>query len=120
MRRHEAEQFEVTDTRPLEEIVRMVIARGYLPSLCTSCYRRRRTGETFTAMAIDGHIRSFCLPNALLTLAEFATGTDDASLREECLAAVQEGRRDMDGSPLSAEFDRKLAGVLAGGKDLHF
>ncbi len=120
VRRHEAEQFEVTDTRPLEEIVRVVIARGYIPSLCTSCYRRKRTGGTFTEMAMDGHIRSFCLPNALLTLAEFATGTDDASLREECLAAVREGRRDMDGSPLSAEFDRKLAGVLAGGKDLHF
>lgn len=120
VRRHEAEQFEVDDTRPLEEIVRMVIARGYLPSLCTSCYRRRRTGETFTEMAMDGHIRSFCLPNALLTLAEFATGTGDASLREECLAAVREGRREMDGSPLSTEFDRKLEEVLAGGKDLHF
>lgn len=120
VRRHEAEQFEVDDTRPLEEIVRMVIARGYLPSLCTSCYRRQRTGDTFTEMAVDGHIRDFCLPNALLTLAEFAVSTGDASLREECLAAVREGKKEMEVSPLSQEFERKLAQTLEGGKDLHF
>lgn len=120
VRRHEAEQFEVDDTRPIEEIVRMVIARGYLPSLCTSCYRRQRTGDTFTEMAVDGHIRGFCLPNALLTLAEYAVSTGDASLREECLAAIREGKKEMEGSPLSQEFERKLALAMQGAKDLHF
>ena len=119
-RRHEAEQFEVDDTRPLEEIVRSVLARGYLPSLCTSCYRRHRTGNTFTEMAMEGHIRDFCLPNALLTLAEFAIAAEDAALREECLGAVREARNDMEGSPLLPEFDRKLARVAEGGRDLSF
>lgn len=120
VRRHEAEQFEVDDTRPMEEIVRMVLSRGYLPSLCTSCYRVGRTGDTFTGMAVEGHIRDFCLPNALLTLAEYAVGNGDTALQEECLAAVREGRKDMDGSPLLAEFDVKLARVLTGGRDLYF
>jgi len=119
-RRHEAEQFELDDTRPLEEIVRRVLARGYLPSLCTSCYRRHRTGNTFTEMAVDGHIRDFCLPNALLTLAEFAVATEDAALREECIAAVRDGRKELQGSPLLPEFDRKIARVLEGGRDLFF
>ena len=119
-RRHEAEQFEVDDTRPLEEIVRSVLANGYLPSLCTSCYRRHRTGNTFTEMAVEGHIRDFCLPNALLTLAEFAIATEDAALREECLAAVREARNELEGSPLLPEFDRKLSCVVGGGRDLHF
>lgn len=119
-RRHEAEQFEVDDTRPLEEIVRRVLAKGYLPSLCTSCYRRQRTGHTFTEMAADGHIRDFCLPNALLSLAEFAVAAQDASLREESLAAVQEARKEMEGSPLLAEFDRKFALAFEGGRDLCF
>jgi 2-iminoacetate synthase len=119
-RRHESEQFEVDDTRPMEEIIRRVLARGYLPSLCTSCYRRQRTGSTFTEMAVDGHIRDFCLPNALLSLAEFAVAAEDAPLREESLAAVREGRRDLEGSPLLPEFDRKLALVLDGGRDLCF
>jgi 2-iminoacetate synthase len=119
-RNHEAEQFEVDDTRPLEEIVRRVLSKGYLPSLCTSCYRRHRTGNTFTEMAVDGHIRDFCLPNALLTLAEFAVASEDAALREECLAAVRESRKELEGSPLLPEFDRKIALVLEGGRDLFF
>ncbi|OGP80482.1 MAG: [FeFe] hydrogenase H-cluster radical SAM maturase HydG [Deltaproteobacteria bacterium RBG_16_64_85] len=120
LRRHEAEQFEVDDTRPLEEIVRRVLARGYLPSLCTSCYRRHRTGNTFTEMAVDGHIRDFCMPNALLTLAEFAIATEDNALREECIAAVRDGRKELEGSPLLPEFDRKIARVLEGDRDLFF
>jgi 2-iminoacetate synthase len=119
-RRREAEQFEVDDTRPIEEIVRGVLAKGYLPSLCTSCYRRQRTGIAFTEMAMDGHIRDFCLPNALLSLAEFAVASPDASLREAGLAAVMEGRKDMAGSPLLGEFDHKLDLVLEGRRDLCF
>ncbi len=119
-RRHESEQFTVDDTRPVEAIVRMVLARGYIPSLCTSCYRRNRTGHAFTEMAIDGDIRGFCLPNALLSLAEYAVAAEDASLRGECLAAVDAGKRDMAKSPLAAAFEGKLGRTLAGERDLHF
>ncbi|HAM33292.1 MAG: [FeFe] hydrogenase H-cluster radical SAM maturase HydG [Deltaproteobacteria bacterium RBG_16_66_15] len=120
VRRHESEQFEVDDTRPIEEMVRVILRRGYLPSLCTSCYRRRRTGNVFTEMALDGHIKEFCLPNALLTLAEYAVGNADPALRDQCLAAVAAGRKDLDDSALRPEFDRKLSLVLSGAKDLFF
>lgn len=120
VRRHESEQFEVDDTRPIEEIVRVVLRRGYVPSLCTGCYRRHRTGGTFTGMALDGHIKDFCLPNALLSLAEYAVGSDDSELRDQCLAGVEEGRKELSDSPLRPEFDRKLSVVLSGGKDLFF
>jgi 2-iminoacetate synthase len=119
-RRRESEQFEVDDRRPIGEIVRAVLRRGYIPSLCTSCYRRHRTGDTFTEMAVEGHIRGFCLPNALLTLAEYAAGTADAGLRGQCLAAVEKGRKEMEGSPLREEFERLLSRVLSGERDLHF
>lgn len=120
VRRHESEQFEVDDTRPIEEIVRAVLRRGYIPSLCTSCYRRHRTGGTFTEMALDGHIRDYCLPNALLTLAEYAVGSVDPDLKRRCLDAVEAGRKDLGDSALRPEFDRKLAIALAGGNDEHF
>jgi 2-iminoacetate synthase len=120
VRRTHAEQFVLDDTRTVEEIVRMILGRGYIPSLCTSCYRRKRTGETFTEMAADGHIKGFCLPNALLTLAEYAVSAGDPLLREECLAAVMAGKKEMEGSPLAGEFERKLSRVLAGEKDLFF
>jgi len=120
VRRTEAEQFTLDDTRPIEEIVRMILKRGYIPSLCTSCYRVDRTGETFTTMAADGEIRGFCLPNALLTLAEYAVAAEDPGLRSECLAAVEAGKKEMEGSPLAEAFRERLARVMAGEKDLFF
>lgn len=120
VRRRESEQFEVDDTRPLEEILRMVIRRGFIPSLCTSCYRSGRTGNAFTEMAVEGRIRPFCHANALLSLAEYAVASEDAGLRDECLAAVRGARGEIAGSGIAAEFDRKLAAVLAGEKDPHF
>jgi len=100
--------------------VRVILARGFVPSLCTSCYRRGRTGAVFAGLATDGHMKEFCLPNALLTLAEYALEASDASLRELCLAAVRQQEREMAGSPLAAEFRRKLARILAGERDLFF
>jgi 2-iminoacetate synthase len=120
VRRAEAEQFTLDDTRTVEEIVRMILGRGNIPSLCTSCYRSNRTGETFTEMAADGHIRGFCLPNALLTLAEYAVAAEDPDLRDKCIAAVEEGKKEMEGSPLHEAFGQKLARVIAGEKDLFF
>ena len=120
VRRTRSEQFSLDDTRTVEEIIRMILARGYLPSLCTSCYRRDRTGETFTGLAAEGHIRGFCLPNALLTLAEYAVSASDSLLGDECLAAIEAGKKEMEGSPLAGEFRRKLSRVLAGEKDLYF
>jgi 2-iminoacetate synthase len=71
-------------------------------------------------MAADGHIRGFCLPNALLTLAEYAVAAEDPDLRDKCLAAVEEGKKEMEGSPLNEAFGHKLARVIAGEKDLFF
>lgn len=119
-RRRESEQFELSDTRTLDEVIRTILDRGYLPSLCTSCYRSGRTGSRFTEMAEGGDIGTYCLPNALLTLAEYAAGSDDPEIREKCLAAVREGEGQMNGSPLSAEFGRRLSRTLAGERDLHF
>lgn len=119
-RKAASEQFVVGDTRPIETMLRVVLDRGYLPSLCTSCYRSARTGRTFTGMATRGEIRGFCLPNALLTLAEFGTSAEDPVLRKACLDAVEAGRGEMSGAPLEAEFGRKLSRILSGERDLFF
>ncbi|HBM17359.1 MAG TPA: [FeFe] hydrogenase H-cluster radical SAM maturase HydG [Lentisphaeria bacterium] len=65
------EQFSLSDTRSMEEIVNELIQTGYLPSFCTSCYRLGRTGKVFMEYAIPGFIGDFCTPNALLTLKEY-------------------------------------------------
>jgi len=64
-------QFSLGDTRPLDEVIRDVCLHGYVPSFCTGCYRKGRTGKDFMDLAKPGLIRMHCLPNALLTLREF-------------------------------------------------
>lgn len=44
------------------------MAKGYVPSWCTACYRKGRTGEHFMKIAKAGNIHNFCHPNSLLTL----------------------------------------------------
>lgn len=65
------EQFEIGDSRSLDEIVGELLNTGYIPSFCTACYRLGRTGVEFMEYAVPGFIRNFCTPNALLTLAEY-------------------------------------------------
>ncbi len=65
------EQFELGDIRSLDEVMRDLLADGYIPSFCTSCYRLGRTGEHFMEFAIPGFIKRFCSPNAMTTLMEY-------------------------------------------------
>jgi 2-iminoacetate synthase len=65
------EQFQIGDMRSLDEIARELLDTGYIPSFCTSCYRRGRTGQQFMEFAIPGFIQRLCTPNALLTLQEY-------------------------------------------------
>ena len=65
------EQFQIGDMRSLDEIVLDLVRHGYIPSFCTSCYRKGRTGEQFMEYAVPGFIQNMCTPNALLTLCEY-------------------------------------------------
>ncbi|NTV52485.1 MAG: [FeFe] hydrogenase H-cluster radical SAM maturase HydG, partial [Candidatus Firestonebacteria bacterium] len=64
-------QFEVEDTRPLDQVLRNVIESGNIPSFCTACYRCGRTGEKIMDLLKPGTIQEFCFPNALLTFQEY-------------------------------------------------
>lgn len=70
-RPHDTEQFDVSDQRTLDEVVRWLIQAGYIPSFCTACYREGRTGDRFMSLCKSGQILNCCHPNALMTLKEF-------------------------------------------------
>ncbi len=67
----DSSQFEVSDTRTLDEVVNWLIGMGYTPSFCTACYREGRTGDRFMALCKSEQIHNCCLPNALMTLKEY-------------------------------------------------
>ena len=64
-------QFDVSDNRSLDEVVRWLMEMGYIPSFCTACYRAGRTGDRFMSLLKSGQIINCCHPNALMTLKEY-------------------------------------------------
>ena len=64
-------QFDVSDTRTLDEVVNWLLELGYISSFCTACYREGRTGDRFMSLVKSGQIANCCGPNALMTLKEY-------------------------------------------------
>lgn len=64
-------QFDVSDTRTLDEVVNWLIDLGHVPSFCTACYREGRTGDRFMRLLKSGQIANCCQPNALMTFKEY-------------------------------------------------
>ncbi len=70
-RPHDTEQFDVSDQRSLDDVVRWLMENGHIPSFCTACYREGRTGDRFMSLCKSGQILNCCHPNALMTLTEY-------------------------------------------------
>ena len=86
----DTEQFDVSDQRTLDEVVRWLMEMGYIPSFCTACYREGRTGDRFMALCKTGQIQNCCHPNALMTLQEFLmdyAGEETRRIGEELIRA---------------------------------
>lgn len=82
-------QFDVSDTRTLDEVVKWLMELGYIPSFCTACYRAGRTGDRFMSLLKSGQIVNCCQPNALMTLKEYLedyAAEDTKLIGEELIA----------------------------------
>lgn len=83
-------QFDVSDQRTLDEVVKWLMELGYIPSFCTACYREGRTGDRFMSLCKSGQIANCCHPNALMTLKEFLmdyASTETRKIGEALIAA---------------------------------
>ncbi len=81
-RPHDTEQFDVSDQRTLDEVVRWLMETGHIPSFCTACYRAGRTGDRFMSLCKSGQIINCCHPNALMTLTEYLVDYASEETRE--------------------------------------
>jgi 2-iminoacetate synthase len=108
----ERAQFSLGDTRSLDEVMRELVTDGYLPSFCTACYRRGRTGEHFMEFAIPGFIKRFCTPNALTTLQEYLVDYAAPETRQlgEALIAAELARL-TESVPATADLRERLRRV---------
>ena len=89
-RPHDTEQFDVSDQRTLDEVVRWLMESGHIPSFCTACYREGRTGDRFMALCKNGQILNCCHPNALMTLAEYLEDYASPETKETGYRMIEE------------------------------
>lgn len=84
-----SKQFDVDDTRTLDEVVNWLLSLGLIPSFCTACYREGRTGDRFMSLVKSGQIANCCQPNALMTLKEYLEdyAKEDTKEKGEALIA---------------------------------
>lgn len=112
-------QFAINDDRSLDEVIGALTSGGYLPSFCTACYRRGRTGEHFMEFSVPGFIKRFCGPNAILTLAEYLTDYASPEVAARGWTAVEGALEQLPAA--SAKLTReRLERIRRGERDLYF
>ncbi len=80
--RFRAAQFNLGDTRTLDEVIYDITERGHIPSFCTACYRLGRTGKDFMDLAKPGLIQKFCQTNAVFSFKEYLLDYASPKTRE--------------------------------------
>ena len=114
----EREQFQVGDTRGLEEASKWLIDEGFIPSFCTSCYRAGRTGEHFMEFAEKGFIQKFCTPNALLTLAEYLQDYASEDTRQAGMKLITKELENIEEGAWKEKIKDNLRKINLGERDL--
>ena len=76
-------------------MVHWLLTLGYIPSFCTACYREGRTGDRFMHLVKSGQIKTCCLPNALMTLKEFAEDYASEETRQLALKRIEEETKEI-------------------------
>lgn len=114
------EQFQISDSRELDEVIRWLLKKDFIPSFCTSCYRVGRTGEHFMEYAIPGFIGKFCTPNALMTLAEYMNDYSTEETKIEGKALIARELAKIKDSEMKAKIEARLKMIDEGKRDLLF
>lgn len=115
----DSEQFEVSDTRSLDEVIKWLMELGYLPSFCTACYRTGRTGDDFMKICKEKQIHNFCHPNAIATLKEYLEDYASEETKKLGEKLIAEELKTFDSQNMVNRVKENLKKVEAGERDLY-
>jgi 2-iminoacetate synthase len=113
------EQFKISDSRSLAEVIDELLDSDYLPSFCTSCYRMGRTGEHFMEFSVPGFIKRFCTPNAILTLAEYLCDYGQGETIDKGWKVIGQNLDKLE-TQVALSTREKIERIKAGERDLYF
>jgi 2-iminoacetate synthase len=114
------EQFKINDARSLGDVVDELLENGYLPSFCTACYRKGRTGEHFMEFSVPGFIKRYCTPNAILTLCEYLEDYAKPEVVEKGWQVIEENKKELKGFNRLDELEKRIERIRQGERDLYF
>ena len=113
-------QFDVSDRRPLDEVIKWLMELGYLPSFCTSCYREGRTGERFMEICKSQQIHNFCEPNAIMTLKEYLEDYASDETKEIGEKLIRKEIETIQNEKIKTAVIENLKKIEQGGRDYKF
>ena len=113
-------QFEVNDTRPLDEVVRWLCTLGYVPSFCTACYRSGRTGDRFMRLAKSGQIANVCQANALMTFKEYLEDYASEETKKIGEATILNELARIPNKEVKAQAQKYIEQLIGGERDFRF
>ena len=113
-------QFDLSDTRTLDEVVNWLLDMGHIPSFCTACYREGRTGDRFMKLVKSGQIANCCLPNALMTLKEYLEDYASPETREKGERLIREQLTEIPSEKVRTIVEKHLTQLHEGMRDFRF
>lgn len=115
----ESKQFKTNDDRSPIEILKELLSDGYIPSYCTACYRKGRTGDRFMSLAKSGNIKYVCEPNALMTLLEFTLDYGDDELYKKSLEIIDKEVENIEREDIKSLTKESMKKMKKGQRDFY-
>lgn len=112
-------QFKTNDERSPIEILKELLEDGYIPSYCTACYRKGRTGDRFMQLAKSGNIKYVCEPNAIMTLQEFTLDYGDKELYEKAQQIINSEVENIQREDIKNYTKESLEKMQSGKRDFY-
>ena len=113
-------QFVLNDGRSLDQVIRELTESDFIPSFCTGCYRRGRTGEHFMEFAVPGFIKRYCTPNAVLTFLEYMQDYSSPETKKAGMQQIERELEKMDSGRLKEKLLARIEQTKNGDRDLYF
>lgn len=115
-----SEQFDVSDQRTLDEVVKWLMKLGYIPSFCTACYREGRTGDRFMELCKNMQILNCCHPNALMTLKEYLEDYASEETRKIGMELIEKELENIPNPKVKKTASDHIHDIAEGKRDFRF
>ena len=113
-------QFDISDSRTLDEVTGWLLDLGHIPSFCTACYREGRTGDRFMSLVKRGKIADCCQPNALMTLMEYLQDYASEQTRAKGIVAIRKEIENISSRKVRELTEKHLHEIEEGQRDFRF